>query len=52
MTWMQEHGYRRLVSYQPGRRFWAFQRIESGIFVLLTAGLVALACRRVPGRHA
>jgi hypothetical protein len=33
--------------YQPGNRFWEFQVIETGIFLALTALLVALAIRRL-----
>jgi hypothetical protein len=33
--------------YQPGDRFWAFQAIETGIFVAIAALLVYLAIRRI-----
>lgn len=36
------HGYRGFVTYQPASRFWAFQGIESGIFVMLAAVLIAV----------
>lgn len=36
-------GYRRIVTYQPANRFWTFQSIESGIYVLLTVALPAFA---------
>jgi hypothetical protein len=32
-----------LTRYQPGSRFWAFQSIESAIFVALAAALLAVA---------
>jgi hypothetical protein len=35
------------VQYQPGDRFWLFQGIETGIFVLLAAALVFFALRRL-----
>lgn len=35
--------FRSVVTYQPGGRYWAFQGIETGIFVLLAAGLLAVA---------
>jgi ABC-2 family transporter len=35
------------IVYQPGSRFWAFQSIETGVFVALTILLVYLAIRRV-----
>ncbi|GAA2729724.1 hypothetical protein [Actinocorallia aurantiaca] len=33
--------------YQPGDRFWLFQGIETGVFLALTALLLALAVRRL-----
>jgi hypothetical protein len=36
------HGYRGFVTYQPGSRYWPFQGIETGIFVVLAAALIAL----------
>ncbi len=36
------YGYRAYVTYQPGSRFWAFQGIETGIFVALAAAAIAL----------
>jgi hypothetical protein len=33
--------------YQPAVRFWAFQGIETGIFVALAAVLMYLAIRRI-----
>jgi hypothetical protein len=35
------------ISYQPTERFWPFQYIEAGIFVVLSAVLLYLAIRRV-----
>ncbi|MEV6831140.1 ABC transporter permease [Amycolatopsis sp. NPDC051102] len=35
------------LQYQPGDRFWLFQGIETGIFVLLAAALVFFAIRRL-----
>jgi hypothetical protein len=35
-------GFRQFVTYQPANRFWAFQGIETGIFVLLGAALLAV----------
>jgi hypothetical protein len=34
------HGYRGYLTYQPASRFWAFQGIETGIFVVLAAVLL------------
>jgi ABC-type transport system involved in multi-copper enzyme maturation permease subunit len=36
------HGYRGLLAYQPAGRFWAFQFIETGIFVVLAAALIGI----------
>jgi hypothetical protein len=36
------HGYHGLISYQPASRYWTFQGIETGIFVLLAAALIAV----------
>ena len=34
--------FRFFITYQPGDRFWAFQGIETGIFVALAAVLIAV----------
>jgi hypothetical protein len=36
------HGYQGSMSYQPASRFWAFQGIETGIFVALAAVLIGI----------
>jgi hypothetical protein len=36
------HGYRGYVTYQPASRFWAFQGIETGIYVVLAAALLGV----------
>ncbi len=41
------HGYHRLVIYQPADRFWTFQGIEAGIFLVLTGALLTFAYRRI-----
>ena len=47
------HGYRGLfITYQPASRYWAFQGIETGIFVLLAAALIALTAIAVARRDA
>jgi ABC-type transport system involved in multi-copper enzyme maturation permease subunit len=46
------HGYRGFVTYQPGSRYWPFQGIETGIFVVLAAALIALAAVVVLRRDA
>ena len=35
-------GFRAFITYQPAGRYWAFQGIETGIFVLLTAILLTV----------
>ena len=40
---VQAAGYRQYVTYQPGSRYWAFQGIETGIYVVLAAALLAVA---------
>jgi len=37
------HGYHGYLTYQPASRFWAFQGIETGIFAVLAAALLAAA---------
>jgi hypothetical protein len=39
---MAAHGYRWYLTYQPASRFWAFQGIETGIFVVLAAALLGV----------
>jgi hypothetical protein len=39
--------YSNWMQYQPGSRFWAFQSIETGIFLVLTVLLLYLAVRRI-----
>jgi hypothetical protein len=40
---VREAGYRGYLTYQPAGRFWVFQGIEAGIFVVLAAALIAVA---------
>ena len=42
-----KHGVRLAVSYQPASRYWAFQWLETGIFLILTAGLGDLCYWRI-----
>ncbi len=37
---LASHGFHQLVTYQPDSRFWAFQGMEAGIFLVLALGLV------------
>jgi hypothetical protein len=44
------HGFHQLITYQPAGRFWAFQGIEAGIFLVLAAALIAVTFRLVLAR--
>jgi len=43
LSCLQKGGYRQFISYQPMSRYWAFQGIETGIYVAVAAALIALA---------
>jgi hypothetical protein len=49
---MAAHAYRAVLSYQPADRYWAFQGIETGIFVLLAVALIAVTAIVVTRRDA
>jgi hypothetical protein len=49
---LNAHGYRAFITYQPASRFWAFQGIETGIFVILAAALIAVTAIVVLRRDA
>jgi hypothetical protein len=38
---LQAHGWRGVATYQPAGRYWPFQGIETGVFVVLAAALIA-----------
>jgi ABC-type transport system involved in multi-copper enzyme maturation permease subunit len=40
---LASHGYRGELTYQPASRFWAFQGIETGIFLVLAIALLGIA---------
>jgi hypothetical protein len=48
----QAHHVRAYLTYQPGSRFWAFQGIETAIFVALAAALIAVAVAVISRRDA
>lgn len=48
----QAHHIRAYFTYQPAGRYWAFQGIETGIFVLLAAALLAITCTVISRRDA
>jgi ABC-type transport system involved in multi-copper enzyme maturation permease subunit len=43
LSCMQSAGYHQVISYQPGWRYWPFQGIETGIYLLLAVALLAVA---------
>ena len=49
---MATRGYHVLISYQPASRYWAFQGIETGIFMLLAAALIMVTATAVRRRDA
>jgi hypothetical protein len=49
--WLGQHGYTEWVSFQPASRFWHFQLVEAGCYVVLAAALGAAAVHWVR-RHA
>jgi len=49
---LASRGYHGFISYQPASRYWAFQGIETGIFVLLAAALIAVTAIVVLRRDA
>ena len=52
-SWQLAQGRSRgLITYQPASRYWAFQGIETGIFVILAAALVAITAIVVLRRDA
>jgi len=52
LSCMQAHGFRGFTTYQPASRYWAFQGIETGVFVALAAALLALTFAVVRRRDA
>jgi hypothetical protein len=46
------HHIQAFITYQPASRYWAFQGIETGIFVLLAAVVIAVAFAVVRRRDA
>ena len=52
LSCLDKHGYAQYVTYQPATRYWPFQFIEAGIFIALTAALVALAFAIINRRDA
>ncbi len=51
-TCLSDSGFRMLTKYQPAGRYWTFQFIESGIFLVLAVLLIALCVVVVRRRDA
>ncbi|HEY1822942.1 MAG TPA: hypothetical protein VGG83_23705, partial [Trebonia sp.] len=49
---MQAHGWRGFATYQPAARYWPFQGIETGIYLVLAAALIAVTLVVVRRRDA
>ncbi|HYX58879.1 MAG TPA: hypothetical protein VE888_07705 [Streptosporangiaceae bacterium] len=49
---MRAHGWRGFATYQPAGRYWPFQAIETGIYVLLAAALIAVTLAIIRRRDA
>jgi len=49
---MQANGWRGFATYQPASRYWPFQGIETGIYLLLAAALIAVTLFIVRRRDA
>jgi hypothetical protein len=52
LSCLNTHGFRQFVTYQPAGRYWAFQGIETGIFLALAAVLLAVTAAAVLRRDA
>ena len=52
LSCLSKLGYHSSLSYQPASRYWAFQGIETGIYVLVGAALLAVAWYVVRHRDA
>jgi hypothetical protein len=51
INWMNSFHLRQQVSYQPASRFWPLQGIETGIYLVLAAGLGGLCVWRIRRRN-
>jgi hypothetical protein len=51
INWMNSLHLRQQVSYQPASRFWPLQGIETGIYLVLAAGLGGLCVWRIRRRN-
>jgi hypothetical protein len=42
LSCLSREGFRQFITYQPASRYWAFQGIETGIYVAVAAALLAV----------
>jgi hypothetical protein len=49
---LSQHGYVQYLTYQPAGRYWPFQFIEAGIFVVLAAALIVVTFAVINRRDA
>jgi hypothetical protein len=49
---LQARGWRGFATYQPADRYWPFQGIETGIYLLLAALLIAVTFAIIRRRDA
>jgi hypothetical protein len=52
LSCLNTHGFRQFVTYQPAGRYWAFQGIETGIFLAVAAALLVVTAVAVLRRDA
>jgi hypothetical protein len=52
LSCMRSAGYRQYVTFQPASHYWAFQGIEAGVFLALTAAVLAVTFAVVARRDA
>jgi hypothetical protein len=51
-NWLNSLHLRQLITYQPANWFWPLQELETGIYVILAAGLAWLCAWQVRRRRA
>jgi hypothetical protein len=49
---LTSHHIRQFITYQPASRYWAFQGIETGLYILLAAALIAATVAIIRRRDA
>jgi len=46
-AWLASQHLRRVISYQPASRYWAFQWCETALFLALAAAMAGCCVRRI-----